>query len=182
MSENEYNRIFSWKEELAQWQLGNCYLVSGFIELANTQYFDTLMRTSITRVQFKDDWALWYNIRIPLWEPDGRDILIKDSELSMASIRWNIGYKLLELAYVKNKRRNNRDWNRYAPVSRWEMQGIVWWATKEVLQTFLGRHNIWFSDFWTERLWASWQTLSALPQRKKDEITNYLRNFNWRTW
>ena len=182
MSENEYNRIFSWKEELAQWQLGNCYLVSGFIELANTQYFDTLMRTSITRVQFKDDWTLWYNIRIPLWEPDGRDILIKDSELSMASIRWNIGYKLLELAYVKNKRRNNRDWNRYAPVSRWEMQWIVWWATNEVLQTFLGRHNIWFSDFWTGRLWASWQTLSALPQGKKDEITNYLRNFNWRTW
>jgi len=182
MSENEYNRIFSWKEQLGQWQLGNCYLVSGFIELANTQYFDTLMRTSISRVQFKDDWAFWYNIRIPLWEPDGRDILIKDSELRMSSIRWNIGYKILELAYVKNKRRNNRDWNRYAPVSQREMQWITWWTTHEVLQTFLGRHNIWFSDFWTGRLWTSWQTLSALSQRKKNEITNYLRNFNWRTW
>jgi len=122
LSEAQYNKIFSWKEQLWQWQIWNCYLVSWLIELSNTQYFDTLMRTSITRVQFKDDKSLWYNIRIPLWEPNGRDILIKDFEINSAKIRWNIGYKLLEIAYVKNKRVNNRNWNRYSPVTEWEYQ------------------------------------------------------------
>ena len=182
MSESDYNKIFSWKEQLAQWQLGNCYLVSSLIELANTQYFDVLMRTSISRVQFKDDWSRWYNIRIPLWEPDGRDILIKDSEIKMASVRWNDGYKLLELAYVKNKRKNDKEWNRYAPVSQWEMDKTTWWWPNEVFRTFLGNKNIWFSDFGTWYVWDNWQTLSVLPQSKKNEITNYLRNFNPKTW
>ena len=182
MSEFEYNRIFSGKEEIWQWQLGDCYLISWIIELTNTQYFDTLMRTSITRVQFKDDWSLWYNVRIPLWEPHGRDILIKDSELGFAKIKWNIGYKLLEIAYVKNRRKNNTEWNKYSPVSEWEVQRIAWWWTNEVLQTFLGRHNIWFSDFWSSSAWNSWRTLSSLPQSNKTEITNYLRNFDWKIW
>lgn len=175
LSEAEYNRIFSWKEELAQWQLGICYLVSGIIELADTSYFDTLMRTSITRVQFKDDGSLWYNIRIPLWEPSGRDILIKDSELNMASIRWNIGYKLLELAYVKNRRKNDRNWNRYAPVSRREMLWAQWWWTKEVLDTFLWKQNISFNTFWDQYRARPLQTMS---QNNKTQLTWFLRNYN----
>ncbi len=181
MSEAEYNKIFSWKEQLAQWQLGNCYLVSGLFELANTQYFDTLMRTSISRVQFKD-WASWYNIRIPLWEPDGRDILIKDSEIKISSIKWNIGYKLLELAYVKNKRKNNKAWNKYAPVNQWEMRSINWWSVENALSTFLGKNNIWFSNFWTLPIWKQWKTLASASNQQKTEITNYLKNFNWKVW
>ena len=182
LSEAQYNKIFSWKEQLWQWQIWNCYLVSWLIELSNTQYFDTLMRTSITRVQFKDDKSLWYNIRIPLWEPNGRDILIKDFEINSAKIRWNIGYKLLEIAYVKNKRVNNRNWNRYSPVTEWEYQWTAWWSTDEALMTFLGRNNIWFSNFGTFPIWKSWRTLSSASQRQKTEITNYLKNFNWKIW
>lgn len=176
-----YNLIFSWKDQIKQWQLWNCYLISGLIELSNTQYFDTLMRTSVTRVRFNDG-APWFTVKIPLWEPDGRDILIKDSEILMAKLKWNIGYKLLELAYIKNKRPNNRAWNIYSPITNEEIQKTRWWITKDVLQTFLGHHNIWFSDWWTARTWNSWKTLSELSQNKKNEITNYLSSFNWRIW
>ena len=43
MSEGEYNRLFSGKEKLQQWQFWDCYLVSWINELANAQHFDTLM-------------------------------------------------------------------------------------------------------------------------------------------
>lgn len=182
LSESAYNQLFSWKEQLQQWQIWNCYMVTALIELSNTQYFDTLARTSISRVQFKDDGSMWYNIRIPLWEPNGRDILIKDSELNTAKIRWNIGYKLLEIAFVKSKRRNDTEWNRYSPVTLWEYQSIAWWSIEWALTTFLGKNNIWFSNFGTYPIWKSWQPLSAASQSQKTEMTNYLKNFNWSIW
>jgi len=183
LSEGEYNRIFAWKEIIQQWQLWDCYLVSWIIELSNTQYFDTLMRTSITRVRFRDDNSLWYTIKIPLWEPNGRDILIKDSELDTAKIKWNIGYKLLEIAYVKNKRPNDINWNRYSPVTESEFAEIwKWWSSTIVLRTFLGKHNIWFNDFWTANTRRSNQTLSALSRERKVEITNFLKHYNWNIW
>ena len=182
LSEADYNKLFSGKEQLQQWQIWNCYMVSALIELANTDYFDTLMRTSITRVKFKDDWALWYNIRIPLWEPNGRDILIKDSEINSAKIRWNIGYKLLEIAFVKNKRKNNKEWNKYSPVTEWEYRWIVLWSIESALATFLGKNNIWFSNFGTYSIWEKWKTLAEASQSQKTEIINHLKNFNWRVW
>ena len=183
LSEEDYNTIFSWKEQLMQWQLGNCYLVSSINELTNAQYFDTLMRTSLCRVAFKDDWLSWSNIKIPLWEPNGRDILIKDSELDSASINWNIGFKLLEIAYAKNKRPNNKSWNVYSPVKELEMNAIwKWWYMDEVFKTFLGRNNIGFSNFWIARSDRNWKTLSLLSKNKKTEIINYLKNFDWKIW
>ena len=181
LSEADYNRLFSWKEQLRQWQIWNCYLVSWFIELANTDYFDTLMRTSISRVRFKDDWSLWYNIRIPLWEPDGRDILIKDSELIMAKINWNTGFRLLEIAYVKNRRKNDKQWNKYSPVTEWEYQATRWWTTDEVLRTFLGRNNISFSILW-DSTWAEWRTLDKFSPKRQQEIKGILKNFDPAAW
>lgn len=177
LSEADYNRLFAWKEQLQQWQIWNCYLVSWLIELANTDYFDTLMRTSISRVQFKDDGSLWYNIRIPLWEPDGRDILIKDSELIMAKINWSVGYRLLEIAYVKNRRKNDREWNKYSPVTEWEYQATVWWLTDEVVKTFLWRHNMSVSY-----LWNNWRTLATFSPKRQQEIKGILKNFNPSIW
>jgi hypothetical protein len=182
LSESIFNLIFSWKEEIRQWQLWNCYFISWLIELTNTQYFDTLMRTSISRVTFKDDWTPWFSIKIPLWEPNGRDILIKDSEILMARVKWNIGYKLLELAYVKNRRPNNKEWNTYYPVTNSEIEWIRWWITREVLKTFLWSHNIWFSDFWSNLTDYKWETISNLPDSRKNEIANYLKNFNGTVW
>ena len=135
------------------------------------------MRTSITRVKFKDDWALWYNIRIPLWEPNGRDILIKDSELIMAKIKWNVGYRLLEIAYVKNRRKNDREWNKYSPVTEWEYQTTVWWFTDEVVRTFLWRHNMSVSY-----LWNNWRTLATFSPKRQQEIKGILKNFDPSIW
>lgn len=183
LDQNTYELLFSWKEELWQWQLPNCYLISWLIELANTQYFDTLMRTSIKRVQFKEDNAMWYNIRIPLWEPDGRDILIKDSELELSEVRWHDGYKLLELAYVKNKRDNNAEWNKYSPVTYDEIVAATnTWTMTRVLQVFLWKHNIGFSDFWSNFTDNEGLLLSSLPQERKTEITNYLKHFDGTIW
>ena len=182
IDEHIYNGLFSGKESIRQWNIWNCYLVSWIMELANADYFDTLMRTSISRVRFKDDWQLWYNIRIPLWEPNGRDILIKDLEIPKAKLDWNIGYQLLELAYVKNRRPNDKNWNKYAPISEWEYQNTVWGSTAEVLQTFLGKNNIWFSNFWSYDIIKNRKTLSYLSQDRKTEINNFFTNYNWTIW
>lgn len=179
MSENEYNKLFSWKEKLQQWQLGDCYLVSWIHELARAQHFDTLMRTSIQRVK-RRNWDLWYQIKIPLWEPSWRKILLKDSEISVAKIRWNTWYKLLELAYAKNKlRKNDRNGNRYCPITPAELKKITWWWTKEVLQTFLGKHNIWFNTFWDKN---KKQSLDKVSNNQKTQITWFLKNYVPSIW
>ena len=184
MSQIEYNRLFSWKERLQQWQLGDCYLVSWIHELANAQHFDTLMRTSIQRVQRNGwSWERGYQIKIPLWEPTGRKIYLKDSEIRIARIRWNIWYKLLELAYAKNKlRKNDKNWNRYTPITPSELQKIEWWWTHEVLTTFLGKQNIWFNDFWTMKNYREGKRLSVSSSTAKTEITNFLKHYNPKIW
>ena len=182
LDEYTYNGLFSGKEDIQQWNIWDCYLVSWIMELANTQYFDTLMRTSISRVRFKDDWSLWYNIRIPLWEPNGRDILIKDSEITTAKLRWSIGYQLLEIAHIKNKRENSKEWNKYAPITNSEYANIKWWSTAVVLEEFLGKNNIGFCNFWTTQIIKNWLKLSALDSSKKAEITNFFKNYNPYVW
>ena len=184
MSVAEYNSLFSWKENLQQWQLWDCYLVSWLHELARAQHFDTLMRTSIQRVRWNDwSWAQWYQIKIPLWEPSWRRIYLKDSEVSIAKIRWNKWYKLLELAYAKNKlRKNDRNWNKYAPITPDELKRIEWGWTHEVLTTFLGKQNIWFNDFWTMKNYKNGKRLSSSSSQAKTEITNFLKNYNPKIW
>lgn len=179
LPEDVYNRLFSGKEAIQQWQAKNCYLVAWLMEIANSQYFDTLMRTSITRVQFKADGALWYNIKIPLWEPNGRDILIKDSELSSAKIIWNIWYKLLEIAYVKNRRPNSKAWNKYAPVTEEEYKRTAGWWMKEVFDTFLWKSNINFNTFW-DKMRAT--PLRDIPQNQLSQLVWFLQNYNPSTW
>ena len=175
----EYNKLFSGKENLQQWQLGDCYLVSWINELARAQHFDTLMRTSIQRKK-RNNWELWYQIKIPLWEPSWRKILLKDSEISVAKIKWNTWYKLLELAYAKNKlRKNDRNGNRYYPITSSELKRISWWWTKEVLQSFLGKQNIWFNDFWYN---DKKEPLSKLSWTQKNEIHNFLKHYNPSIW
>jgi len=182
MSDAEYRQLFAWRERLQQGQLWDCYLVSWINELARAQHFDTLMRTSIQRMRWNDG-SLGYQIKIPLGEPSGRKILLKDSEVWVAKIRWNKWYKLLELAYAKNKlRKNDRNWNRYAPITASELQKIEWWWTHEVLTTFLGKQNIWFNDFWTMKNYQAWKLLSTSSQNAKTEITNFLKHYDPRIW
>ena len=178
LSDEEYHKLFDGKKELQQWQLGDCYVVSGILELANTDYFDELMSSSIKSVTFRDG-SYWYAVRMPLGEPHWRDILIKKSELALAKIKGGDWFKLLELAYIKNRRPNNHDWNRYTPVSEWEFQKINQWGnTREVLQKFLWRNNISFNTYWDADMRANNQKLSVLSSTKIQEITNFLKNYN----
>ena len=180
MSLDEYNRLFSWRENLQQWQLWDCYLVSSINQLARAQHFDTLMRTSIQRVKWKDGSGSWYQIKIPLWEPTWRKILFKDSELSLAQIRWNIWYKLLELAYAKNKlRKNDKQGNMYRPITSWELSKIEWWRMKEVFESFLGKNNIGFNTFWDKN---RKNALNTIPQTSKNQLTWFLKNYTSSIW
>ena len=183
MGEEEYNQLFAWKDQLQQWQLGDCYLVSWINQLSHAQHFDTLMRTSLKRVK-RVDWSKWYQVQIPLWEPSWRKILIKDLELGVAMIKWKPWFKLLELAYAKNKlRKNDAYWNRYRPITKEELKKINWWRTHEVLQTFLGKQNIWFSDYWTlAKNFRKGKPLNQLPQAKKYDILNYLKKYDSSIW
>lgn len=176
MSESEYNTLFSWKERLQQWlQFWDCYLVSWINELAMAQQFDTLIRTSMRRIKWKDESGFGYEIKIPLWEPSWRKILIKDSELSIAKINWNKWYKFLELAYAKNRlRKNDKLGNKYRPITAEEFSWIKWWWTKEVLETFIWKHNISFNTFGDER---RSKPLSRISEREKAEITWFLNNY-----
>ena len=178
LSENEYNRLFSGKEKLQQWQFWDCYLVSWINELANAQHFDTLMRTSIQRMK-RSNWDIWYQIQIPLWEPSWRKILIKNPELGVAKIRWNDWYKLLEIAYAKNRRPNNKIWNRYSPITHEEFEKIRWWWMKEVFETFLWKNNISFNTFWDQ---TRRNPLKSISQNNKEQIVWFLKNYTPQTW
>lgn len=181
LSTSDCNLLFSKRLELRQWYLWDCYLIAWLIELSNSQYFDALVRTSISRVRC-NDWGLWWVVKIPLWEPDARDILIKDNELYKARVNWDIGYKLLEIAYVKNRRPNNKTWNEYYPVTDEEIDSIEWWYTLDALKTLLWKKNVGSCDFWSFENAKKWLDLHNLPQSAKNEIKNYLKNFDWSTW
>ncbi len=187
----EYKKIFSWRDKIQQWQVWDCYLVSSIIELANAQHFDTLMRTSIQRLKWMN-WDLWYQVKIPLWNPGWRKILIKDSELSVAQIRWNVWYKLLEIAYAKNRvRKNDKQWNRYYPITPQEFKKVAWWVLTEALTTFLGKKNITFSKYrikkgpsetlpWWNKYIKQW--LEKLNSWQKEEIVRFLKNYQPKIW
>lgn len=151
------------------------------IELINAQHFRTLMRTSIQPVKRKDGSGSWYQIKIPLWEPSWRKILIKNSELNVAKIKWNTWYKILELVYAKNKlRKNDKQGNRYSPITPWEFAKIRWWLTHEVLQTFLWKQNISFNHFW---YWRGWnKPLKDLSNVQKSQIIWFLKNYVPSIW
>ena len=180
MDDNEFKALFSWRERLQQWQFWDCYLVSAINELSRAQHFDTLMRTWFQRVMRTDDWSYWYQIKVPLWEPSWRKIFIKDEELRVAKIQWNDGYKFLELAYAKNKLRpNNKAWNKYAPITESEFAKIKWWWTKEVLETFLWKHNISFNTFWDDR---REKPLSQISQAERNNILWFFKNYHPGIW
>lgn len=182
MWQNEYNWLFSWLDRLQQWQLWDCYLVSWIIELAGTQHFDTLIRTSFQRMR-RSNWDLWYQIKIPLWEPSWRKILIKDSELSVAKIRWNDWYKFLELAYAKHVlRKNDKEGNKYRPITSSELSKIEGWNTREVLETFLWHHNISFNTFWKKYGTLSLKQRHNIIDPDKKELIWFLKNYNPNIW
>ena len=179
LTDYEYQNLFKWWASIEQASSsGNCYFVAGLMEIANTQCFEKLMKASVRGVEFKD-WTFWYCIRIPLWQPDGRDILINNDELRSARIVWSDGYKLLWIAYVKNRRPNNTEWNEYTPVTDQEYEKAKWWWTKEVLETLLWYDNIGFNTFWDR---SRTNPLSKMSEVQKSQLEWLLKNYDSDKW
>lgn len=180
MSERQFNTMFSGSHSIEQGNgAGNCYFIAWIMQLADTQYFGPLMRTWISNVEF-NDWSFWYSVKIPFWKPDGRSILIKNEELDSAKVTWNQWYKLLWIAYVKNRRPNNKIWNKYAPITKEEYTAAKWWWTKEVLDTFLWRDKIGFHTFWDPN--RARPLSETLTESQKASLIWYLKNFNIYNW
>lgn len=96
LSDEDYQDMFRWLNNLRQWTLGDCYLVAAIKNLARSKYFNTLMMTSIERTG--DD---SFNLYMPLWEPHWVKVKITSEDLKAAGIRGAEWYKVLEVWFAK---------------------------------------------------------------------------------
>lgn len=66
-----------WFNDFEQWLASNCYLLAAMKSLMIiwNDFWSTLMTTSIERTN------TWWIVTLPLWEPDGKKIIINDEEM-----------------------------------------------------------------------------------------------------
>lgn len=160
MSDEEYNRLFGWW--FKQWGLWDCYLIAMLQSLSKTDYFDTLMKTS---VRCNKDES--YSIHFPLWEPWWQWVNVSQTEVKNAKAEWWIWYKILEIWYAK-----------YMLGIKWELQEsdlmrIEAGSWQEALKHLLW--NEWYS--YKKMLWLLWWNES-----EKKRIQNELLNFDIKKW
>ena len=135
LKQKDFNRLFSGKENIRQGRLWDCYLITTINILSRSQIFEPLIRTSVRIVQ----WG--YTIRLPLWEPHGKTISIKNSELGAAAVQGNIWYKILEIAYAKQTTGESI-------MTKDSIQKIRGGRPSKALQTLVGKNNIGFTTLW----------------------------------
>ena len=135
LKQEDFNRLFSGKENIRQGRLWDCYLITTINILSRSQIFEPLIRTSVRIVQ----WG--YTIRLPLWEPHGKTISIKNSELDAAAVQGNIWYKILEIAYAKQTTGESI-------MTKDSIQQIRGGRPSKALQTLVGKNNIGFTTLW----------------------------------
>ena len=172
LSDNDYISLFRGLIDVKQWFFWDCYLVATIKSLARCIYFDTLMKTSI---QKNKDWS--FNLFLPLWSPDSTKIHISKEELALAQIKWNTGYKILEVWFIKH-RILKRNWY-LSSVSIWKAPDIkltqdsiqiwVWWVPTQAMSEFLWYNNV-------ER------TIIDNNINTKNTILEKLRQFNPKAW
>ena len=172
----KYGDLFKKKENIQQAKgFWNCYLVSSLITLSNTPFFETLMKSYIKRAEFKT-WGWGYIVKLPLGEPYGREIFIKDGELNNSKVEWEIGYKILEIAYLKNRRPNAG--NDYPPLTQEEYQNSIGWRMQEALQKFFWKKNLNFCTFGSTNSRNHDQRLSSANPKAKEKIEETLKNYD----
>ncbi len=132
LKKEDFNRLFSGKEKIRQGRLWDCYLITTINILSRSHIFEPLIRTSVRIVQ----WG--YTIRLPLWEPHGKTISIKNSELDAAAVQGNIWYKILEIAYAKQTTGESI-------ITKDSIQKIRGGRASKALQTLVGKNNIGFT-------------------------------------
>ena len=187
LKKEDFNRLFSDKENIRQGRLWDCYLITTINILSRSQIFEPLIRTSVRIVQ----WG--YTIRLPLWEPHGKTISIKNSELDAAAVQGNIWYKILEIAYAKQTTGESI-------MTKDSIQKIRGGRASKALQTLVGKNNIGFTTLWgyyakkTKKGLASNSTLLIssetdsqnlpIPYSPKEisQIKNTLKNYQLAHW
>ena len=166
LSNDDYNKLFSWFVDVRQWYFGDCYLVSAIKTLARSRYFDSLM---ITSIQKNNDGS--YDLYLPLWRPNWRKIHISPDELKIAKIKWSDGYKILEVWYAKAALLK-KNWSM---LYTWEMpdiklteeamNNIIWGNSFSAITTFLGESEL------------KWQIISNKPENHS-AIIQKLKKFD----
>ena len=96
LSNENYNEMFKWLNEVKQWKIWNCYFITAIKNIARSDFFDILMKTSI-----ESRWNWDYYIYMPLWEPRWKKITITPQDLEATTINWAIWYKILEAGFAK---------------------------------------------------------------------------------
>lgn len=173
-----YEELFQDKDNIKQAKgFWNCYLVSSLMTLSNTPFFKTLMESYIKRAKFKTwEWEWGYIVKLPLGEPYGREIFIKDGELNNSKVEWEIGYKILEIAYLKNRRNNGE--NDYPVLTQEEYQNSIGWRMQEVLQKFFWKKNLNFCTFGSTNSRNHDQRLSSANSEAIKKIEKTLKNYD----
>lgn len=170
----EYKRLFTGLENVQQTIWPDCYLVCAINQISRSQYFETLIKTSIRRAK-RGNWDIWYRVRLPLWSTSGRDIFIKDSEIPKAKIQWGNWYKILEIAYTKYVTRAEKD-NKYSPITENDFKAIAWWKSDNAMKVLIGKENIEYTVFWWEF------ALKRISSTQKDLLKENLKDYNPSIW
>ena len=166
LSDDDYNKLFSWFVDVRQWYFGDCYLVSAIKTLARSRYFDSLM---ITSIQKNGDGS--YDLYLPLWRPNWKKIHISEDELKIAKIKWSVWYKILEIWYAKVALLKHN----WSMLYQWEipdiklteesMNNIVWGNSFSAVTILLGESEL------------KWQIITNQP-KNHGTILQKLKSFD----
>ncbi len=204
---SKYEKVFVQgkygKAEIKQNNLGLCYAYTGFEILKKSNYFDTMVQTSMREIPW------WWEIKVPFGNKDGKTIKVYENELDKKytfvdnksghektvninsnSAKW---FKILEIAFIKEYilhysgwREDIYDSNIHIQNARrqfeqngifemtWELLNTVeWWWTMEFLH-----HMLWKDIINSVRIRDSVQKEMAFEQIKtwlvKIELSSYM--------
>jgi len=164
LSEEKFKEYFWWKwkfdkHEIKQWNIGLCYLYSWFEIFKKMNWFDVLIQTNF--IENEDWWLIRFPFNTWSWIKVNKDEIDKTYEITneewkvrkmnINSISEFLWFKVLEIAYMKNKLINRlwaqkNGWTKDNPLDiniTWEMlTKLEWWHTIKTLQELFWENNI----------------------------------------
>ena len=161
LSNEEYNEMFKWLDVVRQWKLWNCYFISSIKNIARSDFFDVLMKSSI-----ENRWNGSFYIYMPLWEPKWEKISITPKDLEATKIQWAIWYKILEAGFAKYLLyKNGIIHNTKTILTENLIKKIAKWRAWDSMQTIL-----WPKSYCVKKIVAT--------KENYNRIIEALKNFN----
>ncbi|OGJ49524.1 hypothetical protein A2335_02655 [Candidatus Peregrinibacteria bacterium RIFOXYB2_FULL_32_7] len=115
LSADNFERLFLEEDSVFQLKFPNCFLVAAFKSLSYFPHFDFIIRNAM-KVNIERKWlglqkTDYWEVRIPLLDPNGKWITVKEKDLSGdgddrkgdESVGGGKGYKILEAALLISK-------------------------------------------------------------------------------